>query len=77
MRQEFFEAGDGMFGDAGEYVVEPGKRIDFHEFARGYEAAQHGRSSATVVASEKVQLFRLCTRAHNRNYAQSAVMRSS
>jgi len=39
------------------------------------------RSKAAVLPPlslpKKVQLFRLCARVHNRNYVQSAIMRSS
>ncbi len=53
MRQEFFDPGDGMLGDAAEHIMEPGKRIDLDEFARGDEAAQHSRGLAAVIASEE------------------------
>jgi hypothetical protein len=51
--QEFFEPPDRMFRDASEHISEPDKRIDSDEFAGRNEAAQHGRSPAAVVASEK------------------------
>jgi hypothetical protein len=53
MRQEFFDALDGMLRDAAEHISEPGKRIDADEFAGGNEAVQHGRSLAAVVAAEE------------------------
>jgi hypothetical protein len=39
MRQEFVELGDGIVGDARQHVAKPGKRVDFDQFAGGYETA--------------------------------------
>ena len=53
MGQEFFEAFDGMLGDAAEDVAEPGKRIDLNEFAACNKAAQNRRRPASVIAPEE------------------------
>jgi len=53
VRQQSFEAPDGVLCDAPEHAAEPGKRIDSDKFAGRNEAAQHSGSPATVVASEK------------------------
>jgi hypothetical protein len=43
----------GSVGDAAEQVVEPGKRIEFHQFARSNEAAHDGLRPALGIAPEK------------------------
>ena len=53
MRQEFSEPVDGMIGDAGEDVSEPGKWIDLDALTGSCEATQHrGRSAALISAEE-------------------------
>ena len=54
MRQKFGDAVDGMVGDAGEDVLEPGEGVDIHALARGYEAAQHrSRLTADITAKKR------------------------
>ena len=53
MWQKFFNPFDGIFGYASEDIAEPGKRSDPPQFARGDEAAQHGRGLSAVIAPEE------------------------
>ena len=53
MRQEFGEPGNGMGGDAGENILEPGEGFDFGPLAGSHKAPQHcGRVAALVATKE-------------------------
>ena len=53
MGQKLVEFVDRVVGDAAEHVAEPGKRINFDEFARSDEAAEHRRRLAAIITSEE------------------------
>jgi hypothetical protein len=53
MRQKFGDAVDGVIGNAGEDVFEPGEGLDVHTLTRGYEAAQHGSCPTAAIAAKE------------------------
>jgi hypothetical protein len=51
--EEFGELGDGVVGDAGKDVFEPGEGVYSDSLARSHKATQHrGRGAALVAAKE-------------------------
>ena len=46
VRQQLGEPGDGMGGDARQYILKPSVGIDSHALTRRHEASQHRRSVA-------------------------------
>src|SRR5207302_9742377 len=53
VRQEFGQSGNGMGGDAGEDILEPGEWIDSSPLTGSREAPQHGCRLAALVAAEE------------------------
>jgi hypothetical protein len=53
VRQKFGKPSDGVIGDAGEDVLEPGEGFDSDALTGGYEAAQHGGCLAAEIAAKE------------------------
>jgi hypothetical protein len=53
VREELVELSNWVIGDAVEDVPEPGKGIDFQEFARSDEAAQYCCCPAASITAEE------------------------
>ena len=53
MWQKLGEPGNGMIGDAGEYVFEPDERIDSNALTGSHEAPQHRRRLAAFITAKE------------------------
>ena len=51
VREQFVELLDGVRSDPGEHVLKPGEWVHFSQFARGYEASQHGHCLAAAITA--------------------------
>ena len=53
MWQQFIEPGEGKLADAREHIAKPGERIDLHQLAGSYKAAEDSRGPAAAIAAEE------------------------
>ena len=72
MRQKFSEPRNGMSGDAGEDVLEPGEGIDSSPLAGSYEAPQHRRRFSALIAAKKCPI--VAADSHSADGALGGVM---